>query len=438
MSVRKNTNISQNGRFITEMLTDPEIDVFDFNTSFGEVIKIGSDISVYLEDATEGVYLVVSESDKVTKKLIKHGTPGAQGIPGPKGDSYELTTEDMQEIAGIVSESIQDDSDVFWVTVTNDLINPISSDKTVSEIYQAFRENKSILCKYNMDGVIWTLLPVGIWYSTSLFYSFFGDGFFTLTITENSVQESLIPLVSPDDIPTVPTNVSAFNNDAGFIKNSEIPDLVQEAGILTKEDTPQIIKSTLEITRELLCEKSDTPNVEVLSERTLAINLDGIMLVTDEVPMFIEGDTYSVSWNGVEYQCVAEELTLFNAIPGYCLGNAEYAKDESTTIVEPFVIFRPNDSANREFSLAIFPIDGSHEATVSILGAGYVIRDEYLPDDFASSGTGSGCVAQDTPPEDTSVLWVDTSDNEEPVIIDDEYINRLIDAKLGVIENGSY
>lgn len=55
---------------------------------------------------------------------------------------------------------------------------------------------------------------------------------------------------------------------------------------------------------------------------------------------------------------------------------------------------------------------------------------------------GGGFVASDTPPEDTSLLWVDTSDNSgggsNVDFPTDEHINALIDAKLGVIENGTY
>lgn len=55
---------------------------------------------------------------------------------------------------------------------------------------------------------------------------------------------------------------------------------------------------------------------------------------------------------------------------------------------------------------------------------------------------GGGFVASTEPPEDTSLLWVDTDDNsgsdggsDYP---SDDHINALIDAKLGVIANASY
>lgn len=52
---------------------------------------------------------------------------------------------------------------------------------------------------------------------------------------------------------------------------------------------------------------------------------------------------------------------------------------------------------------------------------------------------GGGFVAGTEPPADTSLLWVDTDDNSgNDGGITDDHINALIDAKLGVIENGSY
>ena len=58
---------------------------------------------------------------------------------------------------------------------------------------------------------------------------------------------------------------------------------------------------------------------------------------------------------------------------------------------------------------------------------------------IVETSSGGGFVASDTPPEDTSLLWVDTSDNSgDGNIPTDEHINALIDAKLGVIENGTY
>lgn len=52
---------------------------------------------------------------------------------------------------------------------------------------------------------------------------------------------------------------------------------------------------------------------------------------------------------------------------------------------------------------------------------------------------GGGFVASTEPPADTNLLWVDTDDNSgNDGGITDDHINALIDAKLGVIENGTY
>lgn len=42
---------------------------------------------------------------------------------------------------------------------------------------------------------------------------------------------------------------------------------------------------------------------------------------------------------------------------------------------------------------------------------------EWEATDFSTSG-GSGCVASDTPPEDTSILWIDTADNSDDTLQD--------------------
>lgn len=57
--------------------------------------------------------------------------------------------------------------------------------------------------------------------------------------------------------------------------------------------------------------------------------------------------------------------------------------------------------------------------------------------------SGSGVWVGPTPPEDTSLLWVDTSDNTEDEDPNDQYcteeeVAELINTALGVIENGSY
>ena len=95
---------------------------------------------------------------------------------------------------------------------------------------------------------------------------------------------------------------------------------------------------------------------------------------------------------------------------------------------------------------------------------------EWEATDLSASG-GSGCIASDTAPEDTSVLWIDTSDDSGDQLPDadltgyateqwvedqnyltevpegyaktediptNDHINSLINTALGVIENGTY
>ena len=78
-------------------------------------------------------------------------------------------------------------------------------------------------------------------------------------------------------------------------------------------------------------------------------------------------------------------------------------------------------------------------------GDAYVLTDAdkaeiaELAADMVDVPGGGGFVASTEPPADTNLLWVDTDDNSgNDGGITDDHINALIDAKLGVIENGTY
>lgn len=93
--------------------------------------------------------------------------------------------------------------------------------------------------------------------------------------------------------------------------------------------------------------------------------------------------------------------------------------------------------SNGEWSHVMHEAKVSEEQIVSVL-------ESYLEEHPIDGGSGGGFVASDTPPEDTSLLWVDTSDNSggggdvdlsgyakiEDVPTDD-HINALINNALG-------
>lgn len=62
-------------------------------------------------------------------------------------------------------------------------------------------------------------------------------------VSAESIEKALgyVP-ANPKDIPTVPTNVSAFNNDAGYAKKTELPtktsELENDSGFITVKDIP--------------------------------------------------------------------------------------------------------------------------------------------------------------------------------------------------------
>lgn len=145
--------------------------------------------------------------------------------------------------------------------------------------------------------------------------------------------------------------------------------------------------------------------------------------------LFENMDEVAVQFDGRLYMCVPE--FGYAAGDGYFVhvGNKYLMSTSETDTGEPFVIWGYKGVG---FLNLTFKDGGSHEMSIY----GYKITtnplpEEYLPDCVVKSvngvkpdsngnvnvtgsgGSGGGFVAQDTAPEDTSLLWVDTSDGTE-------------------------
>ena len=96
---------------------------------------------------------------------------------------------------------------------------------------------------------------------------------------------------------------------------------------------------------------------EVLPECQLIPGDDGVYLYPVS-PKLIDGNKYTVTWNGVEYECTA--LVVEGA---FALGNLG-AMDESFEVTEdPFVIFSVPG-----YGMQVMPLDGSTSVTIAIRG----------------------------------------------------------------------
>ena len=85
----------------------------------------------------------------------------------------------------------------------------------------------------------------------------------------------------------------------------------------------------------------------------------------------VSGESYLVTWNGTEYTCVAQEFPDNSLV---ALGNGSMLGGDDTG--EPFALMEYSDSTAAEtgFYVAIAPLDGTTELTISIYGKGETIR----------------------------------------------------------------
>ena len=76
--------------------------------------------------------------------------------------------------------------------------------------------------------------------------------------------------------------------------------------------------------------------VEILPETTIEVTSDELPITT-EIEL-IEGNTYTVNWNGVEYTCIAQKWEVEGATAGIVVGDLSVATTGESTTGEPFLI----------------------------------------------------------------------------------------------------
>ena len=127
--------------------------------------------------------------------------------------------------------------------------------------------------------------------------------------------------------------------------------------------------------------------VEVLPETTVE--------AAEEVPIMteielVEGNTYTVKWNGTEYTCVAQGWAVDGTPAGVIVGDIGMLETGEPTTGEPFLIADLNEDMAADFGVPtiLMCIDGSTSVTLSITGEAEVVQkmdDEYLPDGIPSA-----------------------------------------------------
>ena len=123
--------------------------------------------------------------------------------------------------------------------------------------------------------------------------------------------------------------------------------------------------------------------------------LQDIFLVPDEgdggtmflLPEYLisleEGQTYTVVWNGVDYETACTKI-VEDGMTGYCLGDLGMAENGTPTTGEPFIIvFMPPELvAEAGYAGMVVPFDGSTSVVMSVLTTAseqvYKLDNKYL------------------------------------------------------------
>ena len=109
----------------------------------------------------------------------------------------------------------------------------------------------------------------------------------------------------------------------------------------------------------------------ILPETTIEVpdGSDGELPIETEIDL-VEGNTYIVTWNGVEYTCVAQKWEIDGVTRGIIIGDLGFVNTGELVTGEPFIIGDLNEEMAAEIGvptvLGVF--DGSTSVTVSIKG----------------------------------------------------------------------
>ena len=135
---------------------------------------------------------------------------------------------------------------------------------------------------------------------------------------------------------------------------------------------------------------SETGIVEILPETTIAIYTEEGGGMYAEPIGLAAGENYTVRWNGVEYNCTAQDYYTDegegNSMKiGVCMGNIGLVTGGEDT-GEPFAILEitnPEVAAETGVPVVIYALDGSESIVLSISCEGEIVHkidNKYLPD----------------------------------------------------------
>ena len=184
-------------------------------------------------------------------------------------------------------------------------------------------------------------------------------------------------LIDGIKIPTVPTNVSAFTNDAGYAKKTELPTVPtkvsafeNDKGYITAEDIPEGGGTNAdwsqndETAADYVKNRThwaEPNNTIAVPEQTVQIEGGEGMTMDILEPSFVIGDNYEVTYNGTVYNSVSFDVGGMG-----CLGNPVLADGDDNG--QPFFL------AIAGGMLLVMDLVGNESATFKVVHNGETVH----------------------------------------------------------------
>lgn len=291
-------------------------------------------------------------------------------MPEGEGDWYAVTYGAGKFVAlGFDnSRAAWSEDGITWTETKLPLAGKWRSVSYGNGVFAAVAE-KSDKAVYSPDGKVWheTSLPgTADWYGTA-----WGNGRFVAIASDLD-----IPAISSDGITWV-TEVNALMQGGRDVTQqvSQAQGTQEAQGVILSGPAQPgqllLVESVSEDGKLLKCTAVDRTHYEeyasvedILPETVVQFAGGQAML---DMMGIVAGETYTVTWDGTEYECTAEALTL-DGMSGILLGNPVAAGGENNDL--PFAV---GDAPDLGFGLCL-SIAGAAQATVGITQVQRIIK----------------------------------------------------------------
>ena len=145
----------------------------------------------------------------------------------PTPSQFERFMAQVEQVDEKIKAALQDvnisGAGAFTIVVTD-----MTADKTNGEIYEAYQAAKPAYLQAVIEEVPYIFRPVSVLPEMALFTMNSGTAGVVLRIIRDEVSIEYQELAKREEIPLVPENVSAFDNDAGYQTAAEVERIVEQ------------------------------------------------------------------------------------------------------------------------------------------------------------------------------------------------------------------